>query len=239
MVSRAAEEQLTDRERQQFTAALSRLKEQGAALLVVGNVLDHSYTQACSNMLGDDSAACRHRLFISTDTDLPSVSDRLASHHTQLTSETAKRLTWNSQSRSAASAAHSAQPQIPSVHVDGDSLANLGIRISEAIAELDDLAGGLAPAELRVCFDSLQSLLSDYDQESVFRFLHILIGRLRTVHAMGHFHLPVDHDSEVVDLFSELFDATIELQIGDRQLQQRWHLHDVDITSEWLTLSSQ
>jgi len=236
MVSRAVEERLTHKERQQFTAALSRLKQRGAALLVVGNVPNQSYAQVCSHMLGDDNAATRRRLFISTDTDVPSVADRFAVHHTELLPEITKQLTWNSGSRSAASPPQSASSQVPSVSVDGDQLGKFGVAISEAITEFDEAADGLDPAELRVCFDSLQTLLSDHNRESVFRFLHVLIGRLQTVNAMSHFHLPIDWESEAVQLFSELFDATVELQIANNQVQQRWHLRDVDITSDWLSL---
>lgn len=238
MEHRSEEERQATNNSQELTSTLSELKQKGSALLIVGTIPDAKYVQACSRLLGDESAGPRRRLFITTDTDLPSVSDRFIAHPNQPSPDKARQIIWESQSRSAAASQTSIEPQIPSTRIHDGGLSQLGITISEEITELNETADGLDPAELRVCFNSLESLLSDYDQESVLQFLHILIGRLRSVQAMGHFHLPVNKDSERVKLLAELFDATIELRIAHTSLQQRWHLHDADLTSTWLPMAA-
>ncbi|WP_158055593.1 DUF7504 family protein [Halorussus halophilus] len=233
---RRFEESHTEQEHHEFASALSQLKQRGASLLVVGNLPDQEYARACSNLLGDTTAAQRRRLFVTTDNDLPSITDRLPSHD-QLTPETARLVTWTAQERSAAVASQTDHRQIPEVQVPGNQLSGLGITISEEIAEFESIADGLAPAELRVCFDSLEALLSEYPHEDVFRFLHVLIGRIRSVNAMGHFHLPIDRTSEEVQVFADLFDIVLELRVAHNEVQQRFHLQDAEITSDWLWLS--
>ncbi|WP_458210438.1 DUF7504 family protein [Haladaptatus sp. NG-SE-30] len=110
-----------------------------------------------------------------------------------------------------------------------------GVAISEAIDAFDADADGLAPAELRLCFDSLIPLLS-IDEKLLFRFLHILIGRLKSANGMGHFHLPRAHTNAAVLRLESLFDAVVELRLESGQLQQRWHSHDRETTTDWLVV---
>ena len=66
---------------------------------------------------------------------------------------------------------------------------------------------------------------------------------------MCHVHLPVTPDSSVVDRFEPVFDATVEVRtvnhgeedennvdLRSAATEQRWHLHDVDVDSDWLPL---
>ncbi|MFC4549797.1 MULTISPECIES: DUF7504 family protein [Halorussus] len=240
MVSHDEGSGLTDTERQRFVSTLQNLKQNGSSLLVVGSVPDSAATQACHRMLGDVTARDRRRLFVSTDPALPTVTDRLSASHERLRSDRTTLVTWTAKSRSAATASpsHQSSDGIPTVSVESDRLADLGIAISREIEAFEEIAVELAPSELRVCFDSLSALVADYEREEVFRFLHVLVGRIRSVQAMAHFHLPVDYDSELVAQFAPLFDAIIELRIVDDRAQQRWHLRDENITSQWLTPST-
>ena len=224
----------TDR---RLESTLSALKQRGSALLIVGSVPADSYIRACSWLLGDDAAGPRRHLFVTTDADLPRVGDRFTPELNRLRRATTEWITWSSCVRRAHETQSVDRERLHSRRAPDGNLPMLGARISEAIRDIDDSANGLAPAELRLCLDSLESLVSEFDRESVFRFLHILIGRLRSVRGMGHFHLPVERESEVVSVFAELFDATVELRLGGDGLQQRWHLHEADLTSNWLSVS--
>jgi hypothetical protein len=53
---------------------------------------------------------------------------------------------------------------------------------------------------------------------------------------MGHFHLRVDHDSDHVRLLEPLFDAVVEVRRTDTGRQQRWHLRDKGLESDWLDI---
>ena len=90
---------------------------------------------------------------------------------------------------------------------DPEDLTTLGRRISDQLSEWD-----LADEQPVVCFRSLTALLETTDLERVFRFLHILIGRLSSVGASAHFHLdPRAHDDKTVDTFRPLFDAVLDV----------------------------
>lgn len=239
MVSHDGSGELTDTERREFVSRLRELKQKGASLLVVGNVSDATAAQGCHWMLGDTESTDRRRLFVSTSGTLPSITNRLSTPLEQLRPDTTTLVTWTAESRNTATASPPQPPNstITPVHVESEQLSELGITISREIKAFEDIAGELVPSELRICFDSLSALFAEYDSDEIFRFLHVLIGRIRSVRAMGHFHLPVDRDSELVQQIAPLFDATIELRSVDGRVQQRWHLRDGDITSNWLTLS--
>lgn len=239
MVSHGEDGELTDTERREFVERLRELKQDGSSLLVVGNIPDAAAARACHWMLGDATSADRRRLFVSTDWTLPGISDRLSTPSEQLRPDATTLITWSADERSAA--ATPPQPtrtEVAPVHVESERLAELGIAISEEIETFEAIAGELAPSELRVCFDSLTALLADYETDEIFRFLHVLIGRICSVRAMAHFHLPLEYDSDPVQRLAPLFDAVIELRVVDDRVQQRWHLRDEQIRSQWLTPSS-
>lgn len=221
-------------EEERFAAYLSDLKERGSVTLVVGELPRDSYTPFCEKMLGDPTSGHRYRLQVTTDgtpdadagvevTPAPS-DDRV----------TTRRIVSTFDSRSATTAAAIARENKTVTHVEDPSLAKLGIAISEEIKEFEEQNGELGPAELRVCFDSLRPLIEEFDEAQVFRFLHILIGRIHGTSGMGHFHLQVESDELVVDTFGEIFDAIIELESRDDQLVQCWHVHDQNLTSGWI-----
>lgn len=237
MVSHGEGGELTDTERRKFVSRLRELKENGSSLLVVGNVPDTAAAQACHWMLGDAESTNRRRLFVSTDVTLPSIANRLSATPKQLRADATTLITWSADERSAAATPQPMDAKVPPIHIESDRLAELGIVISEEIETFEAIAGELAPSELRVCFDSLTALLADYETDEIFRFLHVLIGRICSVRAMAHFHLPLEYDSAPVQRLAPLFDAVIELRVVDDRVQQRWHLRDEQIRSQWLTPS--
>jgi len=243
MVSHGGESEATDTDRETFISKLQELKRKGSALLIVGNVPDSTVVEACHWMLGDDTLADRRRLFVSTNPELPSISERLSTPPDRLRPETTGLVTWTAASRSATSPGLAGPPQPPydgitPTRVESSQLGELGIAISREIEAFEDIADGLAPSELRICFDSLVALSANYDDSAVFRFLHVLVGRIRSAQAMAHFHFPLEYDSEQVQRVTPLFDATIELRIAEGRPQQRWHLREEEITSGWFTPSA-
>lgn len=214
-----------------FAAALQTLKQDGCSLLVVGSAPDSTYQTVCRQMLGDPTYATRRRLFVATDRDVATACNLLSTTVRQDPS-TVRVLAFKSGARS--TTAQSPQPSsVPVDYVDGTTLTDLGVAISEAIAEFEALAD-LDPAELRVCVDSLTPLV-EHDRETLFRFLDLLNSRIRSVSGMGHVHLPVDRETELVHLLEPLFDAVVELRVKDSQPQQRWYITDADIQSGWIT----
>jgi len=243
MVSQGETGELTDTDRSAFVSKLRELKRTGSSLLVVGNVPESAATDVCHSMLGDETATDRRRLFVSTDRDLPRIEDRLSTASDRLDPETTTLVSWTAASRSAAAASPGESPQAPwdaldPVRVESDQLSALGIAIAREIDALEAAADGLSPSELRICFDSLVPLSSSCEEAALFRFLHVLIGRIRAASAMAHFHFPVAYDSTHVRKLAPLFDAVVELRIADGRPQQRWHLRDEGLRSGWLAPSA-
>lgn len=221
-------------ESDRFAAYLSELKERGSATLVVGELPREYYASFCDDMLGDSAAGPRCRLRVTTD-EVSDLAKRVESGPSAAAGRPqTQHVVTSFDTRSATSASAIAREHEPVTHVDDASLAALGVTISREIEKFEELNDGLEPAELRVCFDSLLPLIKEFGEEQVFKFLHILTGRIRSTSGMGHFHLQVESDDLVVDKFAEIFDAVIELTTRNEQLIQCWHVRDRDITSGWI-----
>lgn len=219
-----------------FTRALAALKRRGSNLLLVG-AAGEPQLAACSHLLGD-AVEPRRRLFVFTDAG-DGIGSRLpesARRRDAVTVIRRRSLTRGAtEANGTTTEADGAMP-VPERTVEDDRLAALGDAIVDAIVEFDEVTAGLAPAELRVCVDSLRPLLSDHSEETLFRFLHVLTGEIRRVNGMGHFHLPIERDERPVRLLSPLFDAVVEVEGSDGGMKQRWHLRDGDLTTDWLDL---
>ncbi|EFW92442.1 hypothetical protein ZOD2009_09043 [Haladaptatus paucihalophilus DX253] len=208
-----------------FTRELAELKRRGSGLLVVGT--KPPMQRACERFLGDATETPRRRVFVRTDGER---------HHTHAGAhEDTKFIEQVTDTRSTAAVSNVGNRADTTV-LRTQKLAPLGIEISGAIDEFERECGPLAPGELRVCFDSLTPLIEEHDPESVFRFLHVLIGRIKTVNGMGHFHLPAEMDSTIVRTLLPVFDAAVEVRVNGSNAEQRWHLVERDVTTEWLSL---
>lgn len=213
---------------------LDALKQRGSNLLVVGSRIPAAHRAACQQFLGGTDTEPRRRVFaladpcVSVDERLPSVGanpDRLRIVRYPATN----RSTAPVQSGSASAPGSETT-------VDHADPGELGLAISEAIGGFEATSGGLSPAELRLCFDSLAPLLSEHDPETMFRFLHLLTHRVRSVEGMAHYHLTTDRGNRTIALLEPLFDAVIELRPRESTLYQRWSLRDSGLTTGWLEL---
>ncbi|WP_248896525.1 DUF7504 family protein [Haloplanus halobius] len=221
-----------------FAHALATLKEQGSALLVVGSVPEEMFATASATMLGDpDADPPRRRLVVAPEPSRQSAIERLRETG-PLSSEYARLVTRGESARSAATTAESFEQVTPRTHVIDGTLQDLGETVATVIEEFDLFAGGLDPAEFRMAFDCLPTVLAAHGRETAFRLVHVLVAQARSVGGLVHFRLPRDLSAEVVRLFQPLFDATVELRIDGERLDQRWHFRDRDLTSDWLPLET-
>jgi hypothetical protein len=120
--------------------------------------------------------------------------------------------------------------------IESGQLTDLGDAIEAEIGAIEAEADELAPAELRVCLDSVTPLLDAHDREAVLGFLDRVTTRVADARGMGHVHLPVARDWEAVADLENPFDAVVELRVEQGRTQQRWHLRDADVTSDWFGL---
>lgn len=206
-----------------FRRALDTLKQEGSAILVVGEVPHGGHRALCDQMLGHGQGEYR-RVLVETDAGCSAAAHDHGPEN--------RVLTYAAGTRSAAAATTTDGPELTdALRSVADLVDALEVAVDEAAAAVDD------HTRLRVCVDSLLPLISDSDREQVFRVLHPLCAQLRSVGGMGHCHLPVPGDAEVVRLYRPLFDAVIELRINDGVMQQRWDLVERDVESEWLDVT--
>ncbi|RQH03128.1 DUF7504 family protein [Natrarchaeobius oligotrophus] len=207
-------------ERATFAQTLDTLKREGSNLLLVGSGTADAHTAACHRLCGESAGASRYRVVVTEDASQRAHNDCPASEPT-VTIE------------------FPVDDRTTEGETSGDertSLGRLGLEIIETIDEFDTDAGGLEPSELRVCVDSLVSLLQNYDTEEVFRLLHVTTSRIDQSRGMGHYHLAVSRDHEAVSLLEPMFDAVVELRTRDGVHEQQWHLRDRDAKTDWVHL---
>ncbi len=88
-------------------------------------------------------------------------------------------------------------------------LTRLGLLINKHLGR----TGEDAPPEL--CFHTLSTLLDAAPVEQVFRFFHVLQGRVRAGGGRAHYHLdPDEHPPEVVNTLRPLVDFTVRFDAG-------------------------
>ncbi|WP_265109698.1 DUF7504 family protein [Halosolutus halophilus] len=219
-----------------FTEELSRLKRQGASVLVVGSVHPEHQRRSARRLLGHASDRVRRRVLVSTNSD---------GHHRSLvdepfSSDPHRIVHYESQTRSAVAQESGGDGHTTPAIDDGnaatvETLVDLGIAISGAIESFETDVDGLEPSELRVGVDSLLPLLEDYSTEQVFKFVHLTSGRVKDVDGMVHYRLPVEPDTSVVPVLKPLFDVLVELRDRNGRPQERWSLPDTGHCSGWLT----
>jgi hypothetical protein len=235
-----------------FRQRLAELKRNGCNILLVGtDALD----SACQRLLGESSAGPRYRLFVTTDTGPPTAYARLASVQSGPYSDAAAVVDWkadvrggtatdcndegngsNFDSLGGSGLRDSSGPELRQLSVDSGDLRDLGTAVEESVEEFDAAADGLSPAELRLCFDSITPLIAGREGRDVRRFLLGLTETVERFDGMAHYHLPSDYDSETVGELEALFDAVVEVRHADGEMDQRWHLRDSDLTTDWVPL---
>jgi len=205
-----------------FTRTLAALKREGSNVLVIGDDVGAAQHRACSKLFGV-RVVDRRRAVVST------TAGDVAGH--QHSPDTVTWIEYSAPTRGASTATRDAEPTTGVKH----DLASLGEAVNDAIYDADRAVDGLAPAQFRLCVDSLGPLLEAHDERAVFRFLHAVTDDVRAVDGMGHYHLSVPPGAETAQTLEPLFDAVVELRHDDGPLQ-RWRLVDENLETEWLPL---
>lgn len=213
-------------------STLRRLKRVGGNVLVVGAVPDDLVDVASTRLLGDRGRD-RRRLFALLDRDIDAVCTRLSPGD----ATAAHVVDYAATARSAASA----QPSIdtdttPRIAAEPDDIDGLEDAIDSTLRTITAAETESNPAETRLCVDSLRPILEDQDAEVTERFLESVCQSVKAVSALGHYVLPIERSSDTVGQLEALFDATVELRVGESGPEQRWHLHESDYTTDWFAL---
>jgi hypothetical protein len=204
---------MTEDGRASFEDALAARADDGGAFLVCGDVPRQVHEAVCERWLG---AAGRARLVVGTD------------RGSEARHGPAETVRFDATVRSTTATAGTTPDAAGSV-------ASLGTAALDAIARLEAESDGARG--VRVCVESLAPLVSASDAETVFRFLHLLGGRVRQSAGLMHVHLTTGPDEELARTLAPLFDGRVALRTRGGRAEQRWHLDDPDVTSGWLPVS--
>ncbi len=119
-------------------------------------------------------------------------------------------LTTNEQPLAGVEADLSAAP-IEVVQLDGRmGLSGLGETLSRVLDEHETTAG-----KISVEFDILSELVSKFDLQDVFKFLHVLTSRCDRAGALSHYYFdPRAESASTVNVLDQLFDARIAAENG-------------------------
>ena len=91
-----------------------------------------------------------------------------------------------------------------------DDLTGLGITVGGHLKRWEDAGPTL------VTVDSLTVLLQYVDLKRAFRFLHVLVNRVKAAGAAGHYHMdPAAHDEQTVATLASVFDAVARHEDGE------------------------
>lgn len=213
-----------------FAKTLSDLKQNGCNLLVVGSGHESTRSAACRRLLGYGGDEPRRRIVVAADTSVQSVRQRLPDDPIRAGGSQDTIIDWQTPIRSAAASTDGGTASERIVTIGADDLTQLGIEIHDCLLDGQESE----PGQVRLCFDSLTPLISRHDHETVFRFLHLVTGSLDRAQAMGHYHLPVGRNAESVRTLEPLFDAIVELRAEAGRHEQRWHVPDEALTTDWL-----
>ena len=230
----------------QIAKVLSSLKAEGCNLLVVGDAPRRLFTCASASLLGDPDEQ-RYRVLAITDASPRSVTERLALGEADPDSlvETTEIINHASPPRSVTDAERDADASAPGEiaerRVVDPRLAGLQAEVAESIAAFNEEAAGLKPAQLRVGVDSLDALFDHYDFDVVRQCLRVVTGYVGDYDAMGHYVLMRPREDDLVQRIASEFDAVVEIRAvdsakRDHDAEERWHIPDRDLTTDWLPL---
>lgn len=208
-----------------FARALDALKRDGGNILLVGEETETAHETVCRRLFGPPERESVYRLQVSGE------GTRVACENACHVPE-ANRLRTIEYSGLATERGSDS-----TVRGGPESPRELGIELVEAVDEFADMADGLEPAELRVCVDSPVPFCREYGTETVFRLLHLATSRVVRARGIGHVHVPLARDRDVVSLVEPLFDAVVTVRSRDGIAEQRWSLRDPALSTDWLELS--
>lgn len=217
-----------------FRDHLESLRQHGSNLLVTGEVSQRVTNRASRTLFGDDMHD-RKRVLALTDAGINTANEHFPAG-VSYDDASVWLIDRGNRRRAMPQAAAGVSETLPPL--DGhNGLHELREEIVTAVGYYDDAAEGVAPAELRLCVDSLNYLVDEHDLLALKRFLRSIGAVTKGVRGMAHYHLPVPDDADMVAELSSLFDARIELRQrdGDRP-DHRWHIPSLDMTTAWVDL---
>lgn len=171
----------------------------GDGVLVECGSQDERKRRACADLLGLDDVEGRNVLLIRYR--------RTGSDRLRRIAEDAKRVHLISIGYRE-SVPDGVEDAVETTHINNPGeMTRLGIVMTRAIGQWET-----DPVDTVVCLDSLDILMGYTDVRSAFRFLHVLLSKLRSAEAIAHFHIDhSDSDTQAANTLKPLFDSIVTI----------------------------
>lgn len=217
--------------------SLTVLKRDGGTVLVVGSVPEDAFDRATATLLGSSDEE-NTPLFVHHGQNVATARRRLSmAGHPQSTATVLDHRTSAARSTAAAPGGDSPLDHDanngPTVISHTDSIESLPGAVHNAIVdgELSDCG------QLRVGVDSVHSMLESTSLERTQAVIDGIGREVREHRGIGHFHLSAPRDDDAVASLEPLFDAVVELRVGDVDVEQRWRLTETGYETDWFPLT--
>jgi len=116
-------------------------------------------------------------------------------------------------------------------------LTGIGVRISKYFEQFYMRKG---IKKIRLIMDSLSTILMYSNIKTVYRFLHVFTGRIRSADALGIFGIESGmHDEQTLSTLKQLFDGVIEFKLVEGEKE---YIRAVGLTpkpTDWITLDEE
>ncbi|WP_227354912.1 DUF7504 family protein [Haladaptatus salinisoli] len=213
---------------------LARIKQTGGNLLLTGLVPDRVVDAVSVQLLGRDDPD-RTQVVALHDRNVTTANRRLSGVGTA--SNGGYVLNFSAEARSAVSGTPDASASTDRrvTEVVGD-LFDFQREIDRTLRKIDYERRGMDPAELRFCFDSLRPVVDEHGEGDAKQFLEDCFDTVEDLSGVAHYVLPAERNTPEVAAIEPLFDATVELRVGEIGPEQRWHLPDTEFTTDWFGL---
>ncbi|MDY6764437.1 MAG: recombinase RecA [Halobacteria archaeon] len=95
-----------------------------------------------------------------------------------------------------------------------DDMTGIGVKVSQL---LEDYWKEKEITENRIYLNSVSTLLMYSNLQTVFRFLHVFTGRVKSVEGFGLFEIDSEmHDQQTYSTLKQLFDGIVEVRQEDK-----------------------
>lgn len=206
-----------------YETTLKRLKRDGCAVLVTGEVPPRALRAATRTLFGAPGEG-HQRVLALTDPSVGEPTDVLpADAHPG--DDRVRVVDGRDAMRTTSTVAVGNSPFEGSPFVDADAggVEALHLGVSQVLADVtppDPDAG-----DLRFSVASLGPLVDRRDREAVRQFVRATADQVRGAQGMAHYLLPVVDDASMVEWFQPAVDARIEVRTtADGPPEHRWHL---------------
>jgi len=113
-------------------------------------------------------------------------------------------------------------------------MTGIGVKVSSLLNEFREERG---IQKNRVFVDSISTLLMYSNLETVFRFLHVFTGRVRSVDGFGVFVVDsIAHDEKDYSTLRQLFDGVVEVEKDEDEAVRVRVVGLEDEPTEWVVL---